>query len=248
MALPRRQWKQDMSFGGRIPWAIGLLLTITVVLSLFTAFGDRNAAPLFQWVALQPAACWRGQIWRLVTWPFIEPSPWGLIFACLAQYWFGVPLAQRWGSGRFLTGFFATMLLAAVGTCLVALIDPAVMGSTHLGAWAMTTALVVGWGLTYPDNIVRIYLVLPIRGFWMAWGTVALTVVYAVYTGWAGLLPELIGEAVVLAWFYRGRLMRHWWAARSAAASRRRPPFTKPRERGVVVDLHTGRPKDDEIN
>jgi hypothetical protein len=44
----------------------------------------------------------------------------------------------------------------------------------------MTTALVVGWGLTYPDNIVRIYLVLPIRGFWMAWGTVALTVAYAV--------------------------------------------------------------------
>ena len=237
-----------MSFGGRIPWVVGLLITITVVMSLFTAFGDRHAAPLFQWVALMPAKCWQGQIWRLVTWPFVEPSPWSLVFACLALYWFGVPLAQRWGSRRFLTGFFSAMLVAAIGTCLIALIDPEVMGSMHLGSWAMTTALVVSWGLTYPDSIVRIYFVLPIRGFWFAWGTVALTVIYCVYSGWAQLLPELIGEGTVLAWFYRGRLSRRWSTVRRSFESHRPPP-ARPGQRGVVVDLKTGRPKDDtEIN
>jgi membrane associated rhomboid family serine protease len=248
MLHPRRQWKRDMSFGGRIPWAVGLLICVTVVMSLVTALGDRHAAPLFQWVSLQPAACWHGQIWRLVTWPFVEPSPWSLIFSCLALYWFAVPLAQRWGSRRFLTGFFSTMLIAAIGTCVIALIDPEVMGSTHLGGWAMVTALVVGWGLTYPDTIVRIYFVLPIRGFWFAWGTVALTVIYCVYAGWAGLLPELIGEGVVLAWFYRSRLSRRWSTVqRSFQSSRPAPP--RPGQRGVVVDLKSGRPKDDsEIN
>jgi membrane associated rhomboid family serine protease len=233
-----------MSFGGRIPWAVGLLITITVVLSLFTAFGSRHAAPLFEWMSLRPAAVWRGQLWRLVTWPFIEPSPWGLVFACLALYWFGVPLAQRWGSRRFLSGFMGTMLIAAAGTCLIALVDLEVMVSTHLGSWAMTTALVVAWGLTYPDSIVRIYFVLPIRGFWFAWGTVALTVIYCAYTGWAGFLPELVGEGIVLAWFYRGRLARRWSTVeRSFQPPRRDPP--RPGQRGVVVDLRTGKPRDD---
>lgn len=245
MMQSRRQWQRDVTFGGRIPWAVGLLICITLVMSLLMAWGNRHVAPLFQWVSLQPAAIWRGQLWRLVTWPFVEPEPWSLIFACLILYWFGPSLVRRYGSRWYLTGFFSTIAVAAVGTCLIALADREVMGSTHLGGWAMATAMLVIWGLTYPDSIIRIYFLIPIRGFWFAWGTVALTVIYCAYTGWAPLLPELIGELTVLAWFYRKRIALRW-----SSVQRSYPP--RPRDdgrRGVVVDLHSGKPRDDnELN
>jgi membrane associated rhomboid family serine protease len=243
--VPARKWQQNFTFGGRIPWAVGLLIALTAALSLLTAFGDRHAAPLSEWVALQPVDVWHGQVWRLLTWSFVEGSPIGLIFGCLALYWFGPALAQRWGSPRFLTVIMGTMLVAGGGTCLLALVDPPVMGMTYVGSWAMTTALVVMWGLSFPDNVVRVYLVLPIRGFWMAWLTVAITVVYAVYTGWLHLLPELFAEAAALAWMYQALLLARWSRARGSYQARRRAAERASQARrrgGVVVDLRTGEP------
>src|SRR5580698_2413103 len=45
MARPQRI-QDRMTFGGRLPWAIGLLLTLIVGLSLLVAFGDRHAGSL----------------------------------------------------------------------------------------------------------------------------------------------------------------------------------------------------------
>jgi membrane associated rhomboid family serine protease len=231
-----KAWQRNLTFGGRLPWAVGLLGTITLVLSLLSAFGDRHAGGLFELVALVPGLVLRGQIWRLATWLFVEPSPIGLIFTCLSLYWFAAPLAQSWGSRRFLV-FFATVMAAAASvTCLIALFDPTVAASMYLGGYAMGAALLVAWGLTFPNQVVRFYFLIPITGFWIAWLTVAITAIYAVYTGWAAHLPELLGELSVLAWIFRRRLAVRLTLARAGVdASVRRA--ARRSERGVVIDL-----------
>jgi membrane associated rhomboid family serine protease len=208
------RWQDRFSFGGRIPWSVGLVLCITVALSLAVAFGDRHAGGLFALLSLVPQDVWHGQVWRLLSWPFIEPGPIGLIFACLFLYWFGRDLAQEWGDRRWLSVFGGVAGVAAVGTCLVAQVDPPVMDYAYLGGWALTSAMVVAWGLWFPHRIVRIYFIIPITGFWLAWLTVAVTVVFAVYSGWEGYLPELFAEASILAWLYRRLLAAKWTRAR----------------------------------
>jgi membrane associated rhomboid family serine protease len=247
--VPARQWQRNFTFGGRIPWAVGLLLALTVALSLVTKLGDRHGGSLQDLLALRPAEVWHGQLWRLLTWSYVEPSAMGLIFSCLGLYWFGPALAQGWGSPRFLAVMVGAMLVAGGGTCLVALVDPPVMQAEYVGSWAMITALVVAWGLTFPDRVVRLYLVLPIRGFWLAWLTVAITVVYAVYSGWLNLLPELIAEAAALAWLYQRVLLARWTRARGAYRARQqaaRRASEARRRGGVVVDLRTGEPPEKE--
>jgi membrane associated rhomboid family serine protease len=236
-----------------MPWAVGLLIAITVVLSLTTAVNERHGGLGFDWLSLQPGLVLRGQAWRLLTWPFLEPSLWSLFFTCLSLYWFGSPLAQLWRSPRFLFVFAAAMTAAGVGTCLIALIDPAVRGANYIGSYAIITGGMVAWGLTFPNNVVRIYFVLPIRGFWMAWLTVALTVGYACYSGWTNLLPEMFTEAVALGWFYRRLLVQRWSTLGRDLEDRRRQAARSREARrrgGIVVDLHTGevRPPDDELN
>jgi membrane associated rhomboid family serine protease len=196
-------WQHRFSFGGRLPWAVGLVLTVTVALSLVVALSDRHAGGIFDVVSLVPAQVLHGQVWRLATWAFVEPSPLSLIFACLMLYWFGRDLAQEMGSGRWLLLFGVVGLVSAAATCLVALFDTPVLDQTYLGGWALSCAMIVAWGLWFPHRVVRIYFVLPITGYWLAWLTVALTVIFAVYAGWQSYLPEIFAEASILAWLYR---------------------------------------------
>jgi membrane associated rhomboid family serine protease len=220
--MPRRSsWQDSFTFGGRLPWAVGLALSLTIGLSLLVAFSSRHTAPFFELLSLTPGEVWRGQVWRLVTWPFIEPSVLSLIFACLFLYWFGRDLADEWGSPRFLAVFGGVALGAAVGTCLVAQMDKPVLDEQYLGSWAVTAAMVVAWGLWFPDRVVRLYFVLPIRGYWLAWLTVAITVVLAIYSGWERYLPELFAEGSTLAWMFRRSIVARWARARRAAGERR---------------------------
>jgi membrane associated rhomboid family serine protease len=210
-----------LSFGGRVPWGVGLVLAITVVMSLLVAFGDRHAGSLFQLTSLIPEAVWRGQVWRLATWSFVEPSPIGLIFACLFLYWFGGELGREWGSRRFLAVYAGIALTASILTCLIARVDQAVAGFPYLGTWSIGAAFAVAWGLWFPDRVIRIWFVLPIRGFILAWATIAITVVFAIYRGWEHYLPELCAEGAMVAWLFRRSVAtRFAKVQRSVQASR----------------------------
>ncbi|WP_394834124.1 rhomboid family intramembrane serine protease [Pendulispora rubella] len=239
------RWQDRFSFGGRLPWGVGLLLSLTVVCSLAVAFGSRHTGPLFELASLVPAAVWRGEVWRLLTWAFIEPNPLSLLFTCLGIYWFGSDLAGEWGSARFLTVLGGIAVSAAVFTCLLAQIDASVLPQHYLGSWACSCAMIVAWGLWFPDRVVRIYFILPIRGLWLAWLTVGLTVVYAIYAGWERYLPELLAEGSMLAWIYRRTLSARWAKARRPAARPKPVPAKKRSAKGVSY-LRVVEPHDDD--
>jgi membrane associated rhomboid family serine protease len=237
MAVPKR-WQHNFTFGGRVPWAIGLVIALTACLSIFGAIADRNLLSVFGLVALAPDAVLHGELWRLVTWTFFELSPWGLIMGCLMLYWFGRDLAVVWGSRRFLAVFGGIVLTAAVGTCLIALIDSDVREQTFVGSWTLVVAMTVCWGLWFPNRTVNIYFFFPIKGVWLAWGTVGLTGLYAAYAGWARFLPEFFAETAVVMWFYRSWIRRwaraHGWLPGSHPLAS--GGWRKPARRPVVVD------------
>ncbi|WP_394844628.1 rhomboid family intramembrane serine protease [Pendulispora brunnea] len=246
MRAGQGRWQDRFSFGGRLPWAVGLLLSLTVIFSLAVAFGNRHTGPLFQLASLVPAGVWRGEVWRLVTWAFIEPSPLSLLFTCLGIYWFGSDLAGEWGSARFLRVLGGIVLSSAVVTCLLAQLDVALLPQHYLGSWACACAMIVAWGLWFPDRVVRIYFILPIRGYWLAWLTVGLTVVYAIYAGWERYLPELLAEGSMLAWIFRGTLTARLAKARQPAVRRPNPVQAKKRPAKGVSYLRVVEPHDDE--
>jgi membrane associated rhomboid family serine protease len=232
--LPRRESPlETLSFGGRIPWAAGLFVVLTGGLSLAAAFGSRHGPPLFELAALSPADVWRGEVWRLVTWPWVESGPIALILAIVFLLWFGRDVAAEMGSRPFLRLFGGALLFAAVCTCLIARIDGAVFEQRYLGTWPLATAVLVAWGLWFPHRVVRIYFIIPVRGFWIAWLTVAITIVVAAYGGWESVLPEMLTEGVILGWIYQDVLFARWkrWV-RSLRAERRKARRAPPRSAG----------------
>jgi membrane associated rhomboid family serine protease len=218
---PRSRWTERLTFGGRVSWAVGLALVLTLGLSLPAALFSRHGAPLFELGALVPDRVFHLEVWRLLTWPFLEISPFGLIFSCLMIYWFGRDLSDTWGPARLAKVEGLVLLGAGVATCLLALVDRELIVQPYLASYALTTTMLIAWGLSFPDRVVRLYFVLPITGFWMAWGTVAVSVVYAIYAGWARFVPELAAEAIMLGVLYRKVILRRL----------RKPPPKPPLQR-----------------
>jgi membrane associated rhomboid family serine protease len=183
---------------------------------------DREVQAL---AALSPVGIVRGQVWRLVSWAFVQNDPLTLLFGGFILYWVGQQLAFVWSERRFLLRFLGYTLFAGVATTLVALFwYPA--ATPHWGIWPVVNAFIVSWAMLYPDRQVNIWGVLPLTGRMMAWLLLGGTLLYGIAAGGiAGIglfVPHLF--AMGLAWgLARGlgvrgpwRDARMWWAERDA--------------------------------
>jgi membrane associated rhomboid family serine protease len=144
---------------------------------------------LASWAALDASAIWRGQLWRLVTWPLIEAGPMSLVLTCVSIYRYGGDLAVRWGDRR-LRRFMVELLVGAGGvTCLLA---AALHADYHrIGGWATADALVIAWARQFPGQTLLVQGVLALRGRDIVAITCGITVVFALYFGPFHLAPEL---------------------------------------------------------
>jgi membrane associated rhomboid family serine protease len=171
-------------------------ISITIAASLVAIL---DGGWLASWASLAPDRILHGQVWRLVTWPLIEPGPLGLILTCVAIYKFGSDLAVRWGDRR-LRRFVAQIVIAsAVVTCLLA----AIAGGGYferLGGWAVSDVLVIAWARQFPQQTLVVYGLLQLRGQQLVNLTIAVAVVYALRYGLIVMAPELLACAAAAAY------------------------------------------------
>lgn len=151
------------------------------------------------WAALAPSRIWQGEVWRLVTWPFVEPGPMSLLLTCASIYKFGGELAYAWGDRRLRRFITEVMLAAAVVTCVVA---PVAGGAHlwHLGGWAVADTLVIAWARQFPARTLVLYGLVALRGRELVTITVAINVLYAIYAGPIAIAPELVACAAAAAY------------------------------------------------
>jgi len=210
------------TFGGRVPAAVGLVLALMLAASVWgwTTPGLSGAA------ALAPVAIHRGQLWRLVTWPFFQEDPFTLLFGGFMLWTLGQQLSNAWSERRLATRFLAYTLGAGLLTTLLAVVWDDASAIGHVGIWPVANALLVAWAMLYPDRQVNIWGVLPLTGKTLALLVVGGTALYAIAggfpRGFAVFAPHLfaIGIAWVQARGVGGRppwfQARRWWTEREA--------------------------------
>lgn len=159
----------------RLGWiAVPSLIRIVVAFTaLVTVLAFVN--PYFlQVLALDPAAVMRGEVWRLLTYLFIPSSPvqpgamLSPLWAVLALWflWFiGDGLERAWGPFR-LTLYF---LVGMIGTTIAAFLFGAQFSNTMLAA-----SLFFAFAWFYPDEVIYVFFILPMKIKWLAWISAAL--------------------------------------------------------------------------
>ncbi len=230
MAARRRSFDlpRFFTFGDRVPAAVGMLLALMLFASVW-GWMDRG---LIDAGRLAPVPILRGQVWRLVTWPFLQDDPFTLLFGGFMLWWLGSQLSHVWSEQRFLFRFLVFALGAGLGTTLLAIVwDPA-SWVAHAGIWPVANALLVAWAMLFPDRQVNIWGVLPLTGRTLALLVVAGTALYAVAGGWprgfASFTPHLL--AIAIAWSQARGLgtrrgwsqARRWWSDREQRRRARR--------------------------
>jgi membrane associated rhomboid family serine protease len=117
---------------------------------------------------LDPARIRHGQVWRLVTYIFIPrgigpPGPMQTLWVLLALWflWFiGEGLERSWGSFR-LTLYF---VVGMIGTTIAAFF----FGSNFSNGM-LIASLFFAFAHFYPDEVIYILFILPVKIKWLAW-------------------------------------------------------------------------------
>jgi len=170
-------------------------LAITIVASVIAAI---DGGWVSSWASLEPARIWRGEVWRLVTWPLIEAGPMALILTCAVIFRFGSALATRWGDQRLGRFVGACVLVAGVVTCLISALSGVYVD--RLGGWAVTDALLIAWARQFPDDTVTLYGTIELSGRHLIGVILGTTVLFAIYFGPIAMAPEVVACAVATAY------------------------------------------------
>jgi hypothetical protein len=179
-------------------------ITVTVLASIVAAV---DGGWLDEWASFAPSQIWRGQLWRLVSWVFVERGPVGLVLTCACIYKFGGELAPRWGDRRLRRFMIEIVGGAAAVTLVLALVSDDIWYIHQLGGWAVRDALVIAWARQYPDRILVLYGLLHLHGQRLIAVTIAITGLFAIFGGLLTMTVELLVCAAAY-WYPNERLAR----------------------------------------
>src|SRR5205814_1843327 len=113
-------------------------------------------------LTLDPVRIRHGEVWRLITYIFIPQatSPIWVLFALWLLWWVGEGLERAWGSFR-LTLY---VLVGMIGTTAAAFF----FGSNFSNSMLLMS-LFLAFAHFYPEEIIYILFILPVRIKWLAW-------------------------------------------------------------------------------
>lgn len=95
--------------------------------------------------------------WQLVTYSFLHGSGFHLFINMLILWMFGTHIERFWGSQKFLTYYFVCVVGAAIVHLATGTQSPAI------GASGGIYGLLLAFGLLFPDSVIYMFFLLPMR-------------------------------------------------------------------------------------
>ena len=149
-----------------IPSGVKLLVIINIIVFILTELsGQRNM--LFSSFGLVPNQVWTNfKVWQLFTYLFVHGGFLHIFFNMFVLWMFGKDLEIQWGKNEFLLFYFTCGIGAGLMTVLFSInsIVPIV------GASGAIYGLLVAYGFIYPNRMVYLYGLFPLKVKYMVLG------------------------------------------------------------------------------
>ena len=151
----------DLGFGSGLTPAVKNLLIANVAAFVISILAEQ--AGYGGWIGLlmlTPYAVTRHLLlWQLVTYMFLHAGFFHILFNMFALWMFGSELERTWGTRRFVQYYFLTGIGAGLTLILV---SPSSTVAT-LGASGAIYGLLLAYGVLFPDRLILLYFLIPIR-------------------------------------------------------------------------------------
>ncbi len=164
------------------------------------------------YLVLDPYKILHGQVWRLLTWLLIPPNESNFLFVLLMLYCcysIGTMLERTWGTYRYNIFIFGGILMTVVASFLGLLVAWITYGGENLQIYEATNlvnwfafstyyinvSIYMGFAMTYPDTMVRLFFLIPLKMKWLGYMDLAY-MVYLLVVG--GLFTKFAVAAALL--------------------------------------------------
>jgi membrane associated rhomboid family serine protease len=176
-------------------WLIGINVLVYIAM-YFLGFKR-----LTDYLPMIPDKVREGWIWTFVTYMFVHGGLTHILFNMLALYIFGRHVEKYMGSSEFLLFYFVTGTLAGVFSFILYYLT----GSYTvilMGASGAVFAVELAYAVFYPDSIIYLWGILPLRAPVMVLGLTALELFSSIFRSNSGVahLTHLAGFG--FAWLY----------------------------------------------
>ncbi|MCK4560723.1 MAG: rhomboid family intramembrane serine protease [Calditrichia bacterium] len=157
------------------------------------------------------------KVWQLGTYMFIHGGFWHLFFNMFIFWMFGTELEMEWGSKQFLKYYF----ICGVGAGILNILFTS---SPTIGASGAVYGIMVAYALRYPDRLVYIYFLFPVKVKYLV-GFLALITFFNTWNPQA----DGIAHAAHLGGILIGYIYLKFWHKIPSLKSIFQPPVKKPK-------------------
>ncbi len=184
----------------RLPPALKSLIIANVAVFIVATLVGNSFFDLFGLVPHRVLADrW---VWQPLSYLFVHGSIMHLLLNLFALWMFGVPVEAQWGSRDFLKYYFICGLGAAAASIIL---SPHSMNPV-IGASGAIYGLLVAFAMIYPDAVVYLYFLIPVKAAHMA-------ILFGLIEFFAGATHATPGIArfAHLGGMITGYLYLRWW-------------------------------------
>lgn len=136
---------------------LACVFVLQVILNRFTEFGT------VRYLGLSSTGLRHGYVWQLFTYQLLHGGFLHLIFNCWAIYVFGHDVERSLGTRRFLTLYFGSGILGGLCQLLFGLTLPSRFSGPVVGASAAAFGLAAAYARLFPDRILLLFFIIPMR-------------------------------------------------------------------------------------
>ena len=142
---------------GGMPPGIKNIIFINAIIFIMQILNQSLEQVIFRNFALiPPEIIYHFKIWQLVTYMFLHGGFWHVFFNMFILWMFGSELEREWGTKEFLKYYFITGIGAGIFNLLLS-------NAATIGASGAVYGVMLAYALRYPDRMVYIYFLFPVK-------------------------------------------------------------------------------------
>lgn len=178
-----------------------------------------------------------GYVWQLVTFQFMHANFLHLLLNCVAIYIFGTGVEEALGRKSFYVLYFSSGILGGLVQAVLGLVlKGSIFEAPVVGASAGAFGLTAAFALLYPDSLLMLFFVIPVKAKYLLPFSVVMAVIFMIVPSKGGNVAHAAHLGGMVAGYIFVKYAVHWqfrWPRRTQTRRRStrrliRVPANKP--------------------
>ncbi len=183
-----------------LPPAVKHLLIINVLVFGTDYVLQRQGIYLGNILALFSLQSGNFHLWQPLSYMFMHANLSHIFFNMFNLWMFGAAMENFWGTKRFLTYYLA----CGIGAGLLYMLLPGL--HITVGASAAVYGLLLAFGMTFPNEYIYLYFLMPIKTKWFVTGMIVIELLQGIFYSYDG-----VAHFAHLGGMLIGFLLIMWW-------------------------------------